>query len=291
MKSHISESELIKFSTCNDYLVSGEQFDLYLDSKTELLQTFPQPNIDKISSYYESDDYLSHNANATTIISKIYDFAKVINIRSKYNTVAKYAGNNIKLLDIGCGIGDFLYYAKQHNVEVDGIEPNDSARDQAEKRLGQKINSGNDLTIFHDDSKDVITMWHVLEHRYDINETLINLKRIVKKDGYIVLALPNYKSFDGKYYKSNWAAYDVPRHLFHFSQNTIQYLADKFDFKLVETKPMWFDSFYVSILSEKNSNKKLSFFRGILIGLVSNISYLFTKQSSSHIYVLKNHKN
>jgi ubiquinone/menaquinone biosynthesis C-methylase UbiE len=288
MKSHISDNELVKYSTCKDFLVTGEEFDLFIDNETELIQTIPQPDKSKIASYYESDEYLSHNTSALTLTSKIYDLVKQVNIRSKFSTVEKYFNGKFSLLDIGCGVGDFLIYAKENKCDFDGMEPSDKARSIASKRLNKEIKAGDDLSVFEDDSFDVITMWHVLEHRYDINETIDHLKRICKSDGYIVLALPNYKSFDGNYYKNNWAAFDVPRHLYHFSQNTVKYLAEKNELELIETKPMWFDSFYVSILSEKNMDKKVNFIKGIFIGAISALYYLFTKESSSHIYILKN---
>jgi ubiquinone/menaquinone biosynthesis C-methylase UbiE len=288
MKSHISDNELVKYATCKDFLVTGEEFDLFIDNETELIQTIPQPDKSKIASYYESDEYLSHNTSALTLTSKIYDLVKQVNIRSKFATVEKYFNGKFSLLDIGCGVGDFLIYAKENKCDIDGMEPSDKARSIASKRLNKEIKSGDDLSVFEDNSFDTITMWHVLEHRYDINETIDHLKRICKSDGYIVLALPNYKSFDGNYYKNNWAAFDVPRHLYHFSQNTVKYLAEKNELELIETRPMWFDSFYVSILSEKNMDKKVNFIKGIFIGAISSLYYLFTKESSSHIYILKN---
>jgi len=287
MLSPISGNELTDYMICKDHLVTKNKFSILIDEETELLVTSPQPSQKEIGKYYESDEYNSHSSESKTLFDKVYEFVKTINIKSKYSIIEKkYKYNsNSSILDIGCGAGDFLNFCKNKGWEVDGVEPTNKAREISESKLGIKISKNSSLDNFQDNSYDVVTMWHVLEHRFDIMETIAHLKRIVKPDGLIVIALPNYKSFDAEYYKQYWAAYDVPRHLFHFSRKTINIVFEKHKLKLANTKPMWFDAFYVSLISEKNKTGKLNLIRAIFIGLLSNIKSLSSKEPSSVIYI------
>jgi len=290
MLSPITQKELKQYMVCKDHLVTKKEFNILIDNETELLVTSPQPEVSDIGKYYESEEYNSHSAEAKSIFDKVYEFVKTINLKSKYSVITKHQTPNAKhqtVLDIGCGAGDFLSFCKNKGWEVSGVEPTEKAREISETKLGIKISSNSSLNHFEDSSFDVVTMWHVLEHRYDIMETVSELKRIVKPNGLIVIALPNYKSYDAKFYKQYWAAYDVPRHLFHFTKKTIEILFAKNDLKLTKVYPMWFDSFYVSLISEKNKTGKMNLLRAIFIGTVSNLKAIFSKEASSLIYVSK----
>ncbi len=290
MLSPITQKKLKEHIVCKDHLVTKEDFSILIDEETELLVTSPQPSVEEIGKYYESEEYNSHSAEAKSAFDKVYEFVKTINLKSKFSVIAKHQTSNIKhqtILDIGCGAGDFLNFCKNKNWEVSGVEPTKKAREISENKLGIKISSELSLKHFGDNSFDVVTMWHVLEHRFDIMETVAELKRIVKPGGLIVIALPNYKSYDAQFYKQHWAAYDVPRHLFHFTRKTIEIIFAKNELKLSKVYPMWFDSFYVSLISEKNMTGKMNPFRAIFIGMLSNLKAIFSKEASSLIYVSK----
>ena len=290
MLSPITQKELKEYMVCKDHLVTKNDFSILIDEETELLVTSPQPEVSEIGKYYESEEYNSHSNEVKSVFDKVYEFVKTINLKSKFSIIEK---NNVEtqriasLLDIGCGAGDFLNFCKNKGWEVSGVEPTEKAREISESKLGIKISSDLSLDHFDDASFDVVTMWHVLEHRFDIMETVAELKRIVKPGGLIIIALPNYKSYDAKFYKQYWAAYDVPRHLFHFTKKTIEIIFAKNNLKLSKVYPMWFDSFYVSLISEKNMNGKMNPLRAIFIGLLSNIKAIFSKEASSLIYVSK----
>jgi 2-polyprenyl-3-methyl-5-hydroxy-6-metoxy-1,4-benzoquinol methylase len=192
------------------------------------------------------------------------------------------------LLDIGAGTGDFLIEAKKRGWITTGIEPSDKAKSIA-KQKGVVFSEG--LSAIQNHSQDVITMWHVLEHVPDVEAQIKELKRILKPDGVLIVAVPNFNSYDAKHYGAYWAAYDVPRHLWHFSKTAIKKLfaAEKMD--LIKIAPMKFDSFYVSLLSEKYKTGKMNFIGGFLTGLRSNLKAAQNFEYSSHIYVLKNTKN
>jgi len=269
-----------------DYSVSKEEFELEYNSEYDLFKTNPIPeNLDK---YYQSEDYISHTDSKRSLFEKLYHLVKQYTLSQKEKLISSYVKNKGNLLDIGAGTGDFLAHAKSKKWEVVGIEPSQKAKELAQKKGVSFVDNTEELS---DNSFDVITMFHVLEHVEDLDKQLSELKRISKPNGIIIVAVPNYKSYDAEYYKEFWAAYDVPRHIWHFSKTSIQKLFAKQGIQLIKTKPMYFDSFYVSLLSEKYKNGKMNFIKAFLIGLKSNLKGMSSKEFSSHIYVLKNTKN
>lgn len=273
------------FITVKDFSVSGESFSLLLNEEYQILKTHPQPTLDKLGSYYEFEDYISHTDGKRTLFEKMYHFIKRKAIRDKVKLINSYQPVKGRILDIGAGTGDFLLECKNQNWDILGIEPNDKAKGIA---LGKGIKFGDTIEKLESNSFDVITMWHVLEHVPDVEHQVAELKRLLKPSGTIIIAVPNFKSYDANHYKEFWAAYDVPRHLWHFSKTAIEKLFDKQNMNLEDVKPMWFDSFYVSLLSEKYKSGKMNFISGFFIGLISNVSGFFKNEFSSHIYVLKN---
>jgi 2-polyprenyl-3-methyl-5-hydroxy-6-metoxy-1,4-benzoquinol methylase len=273
------------FITVKDFSVSGESFSLLLNEEYQILKTHPQPTLDKLGSYYEFEDYISHTDGKRTLFEKMYHFIKRKAIRDKVKLINSYQPVKGRILDIGAGTGDFLLECKNQNWDILGIEPNDKAKGIA---VGKGIKFGDTIEKLESNSFDVITMWHVLEHVPDVEHQVAELKRLLKPSGTIIIAVPNFKSYDANHYKEFWAAYDVPRHLWHFSKTAIEKLFDKQNMNLEDIKPMWFDSFYVSLLSEKYKSGKMNFISGFFIGLISNVSGFFKKEFSSHIYVLKN---
>ena len=273
------------FITVKDFSVSGESFTLLLNEEYQILKTHPQPTLDKLGSYYEFEDYISHTDGKRTLFEKMYHFIKRKAIRDKVKLINSYQPVKGRILDIGAGTGDFLLECKNQNWDILGIEPNDKAKGIA---LGKGIKFGDTIEKLESNSFDVITMWHVLEHVPDVEHQVAELKRLLKPSGTIIIAVPNFKSYDANHYKEFWAAYDVPRHLWHFSKTAIEKLFDKQNMNIEDIKPMWFDSFYVSLLSEKYKTGKMNFISGFFIGLISNVSGFFKKEFSSHIYVLKN---
>lgn len=275
------------FLKLKDYFLSQEDFEIYECNNCNLLFTAPCPSPSEIGRYYKSEDYLSHNEEKKGLFAKIYNIVKKNNIKNKYNIATNGCMHSINILDIGCGIGDFLHYAKRNGCSITGIEPDNEARKIAEKKLYCNILSPEELQNLPDNSFDIVTMWHVLEHVADLKTEIYHLQRILRKDGRLVLALPNYKSYDAEYYKDKWAAYDVPRHLNHFSQNSISNIFYNTKLQHIDTKPLKWDSFYISTLSEKYCKHNLSFIRGIAKGWKSNIKAKKTGQYSSLVYILK----
>ena len=271
------------FLHLKDYFLSGENFQLLKDSNTQILKTLPVPeNLDR---YYESDEYLSHSKKTDSFFARCYAFAKVVNLKSKSKLIAKYAGSH-PILDIGAGVGDLVKELKINGLDAEGFEPSSKARQVAKDQgVDLKSNLANEI----ESSYGLISMYHVLEHVPDIVNQKRQIIKLLKSEGVLILALPNYNSWDAKFFKEFWAAYDVPRHLYHFNREAVRNFF-KDDFEVLEEKPLWFDSLYVSILSTRYKKMPLPFVTGVLAGIWSNLSALFTQEYSSITYILKKRK-
>ncbi|MEX0315939.1 MAG: class I SAM-dependent methyltransferase [Allomuricauda sp.] len=270
------------FLKTKDYSVSGEDFDLVYDTDLDMLVTQPQP--EDISPYYNSEAYISHTDSTLSFTDKLYQRVKQYNLKKKIQIIDNQIVKAKKLLDYGAGTGDFLLQAKSSGYEIAGVEPNEKARAKASTK-GIKLYKS--IKELENKSYDAITLWHVLEHVPDLNGTIKEISNRLNRNGVLVIAVPNYKSYDAKYYGHYWAAYDVPRHLWHFSKTSIIRLFDRQQMEVVSIKPMLFDAFYVSLLSEKYKKNKLYLFNAFFLGLWSNIKAYFSKEYSSLIYVIK----
>ena len=273
------------FLSVVDYSVSKETFDLYYDENLDMLITHPQPSLENLGKYYESEDYISHTDNKRSLFEKLYHFIKSIALKNKLNLINSLQTKKGKILDIGAGTGDFLLVAKNNGWQVTGVEPSQKAKEIAK---GKGVSFVEQTSELENHSFDVITMWHVLEHVPDLDAQIKELKRVLKPSGTLLVAVPNFKSFDANHYGKFWAAFDVPIHFWHFSKTAIKLLFEKEEMKLEKALPVKFDSFYVSLLSEKYKSGKMNFVRAFFIGLRSNWEARQNFEYSSHIYVLKN---
>lgn len=286
-------SETTHYLTCKDYTVSNKNFDLVYHNDLDMLETFPQPKAEELSGYYESDDYISHTDSKETVVDKVYQIVKKYALTNKLKLINSFKSSGKNLLDVGCGTGDFLLVCKNNGWKVTGVEPNAKAKITAENKLKGTADSEiySEINQLNSEAQfDVITLWHVLEHVPNLEVYISSLKKLLKPGGVLIVAVPNFKSYDANYYKQFWAAFDVPRHLWHFSKKSIRLLFEKNEMNVVKILPMWFDSFYVSLLSEKYKNGKGNFLKAFYIGLLSNIKAMGTKEHSSLIYLLKNAK-
>lgn len=275
------------FLNVKDHSVSQETFELLYNEELDMLITHPQPSLEKLPSYYESTDYISHTDGKKSLFEKMYQFVKGIALKNKLKLINSLSEKGT-ILDIGAGVGDFLLTAKNDGWKIVGIEPSEKAKAIA---INKGVSFVNDLTEIEDHSIDIITMWHVLEHVPNLEHQITELKRMIKPNGTIIIAVPNFNSFDANYYGKYWAAFDVPIHLWHFSKTAIQKLFAQHNLELTKVLPMKFDSFYVSLLSEKYKTGKMNFINAFFIGLKSNRYGSKNNEYSSHIYILKNAKN
>ena len=246
----------------------------------------PRPDIKAIDHYYQSKDYISHDANDTNLINQIYKLARRFSITNKFKTVKKYIRAG-KVLDIGCGTGEFLGYCQSRGFDVEGIEPNDKARNYAVQV--NKIPVSENLTdlVIRKESFGCISMWHVLEHIHDLNDEIEQVKNLLVPDGVFIVAVPNSDSWDAKHYGKFWAAYDVPRHLYHFNKATLTRLMSNHGFEIVQVIPQKLDAFYISILSERYRTGGNRYFKSLMIGSWSNFqARKKVRGYSSQIFIL-----
>jgi len=271
-----------------DFTVSHEEFSVWQCSNCSVRFTQDMPDAESIFRYYQSEDYISHSDTNKGLINRIYQLVKKRTLAGKRKLIAQMTGlEKGNHLDLGCGTGAFVNEMKQSGWDVKGLEPDSGAREKAEKLYGLKTSGAEELFNLPVESFDAITLWHVLEHVHDLHGYIEQLKKILKANGKLFIAVPNYTSYDGAEYKQYWAAYDVPRHLYHFSPEAMKMLIEKHGLRIVKYKPMWFDSVYVSLLSSKYKNGKTNFLGAVWTGLISNLKTLFDiKKCSSIIYII-----
>lgn len=270
------------FLICTDHSVSGESFALVQCKHCSHVFTNPKPEQAKLQQYYKSENYISHTNKALNPVQWIYKLIRYKTVRNKENLIHDIIGHQGSLLDFGCGTGHFLKHCNNSGWSSTGIEPDESARLIAEHSGLTVLSSLNEVQ----NTFDVITAWHVLEHVPEPLETMNAFVRMLKPGGKIVLGLPNHKSFDARNYGSYWAGFDVPRHLSHFNQSSLAALAQRSKLKIEKILPMKYDAYYVSMLSEKYSGSKLSFIKGFITGRNSNINAISSGEYSSLIYIL-----
>jgi SAM-dependent methyltransferase len=297
---NLSPESLIICPVCNsdqthfalkikDHSVSGEFFDVYECPRCSFRFTINAPPDDKIGPYYQSEDYISHSNTRKGLVNNLYHLVRSRTLSAKFHLLEKATGlQQGHHLDIGAGTGAFVQYMHKKGWKTTGIEPDAKARARAKTHHETNLLPAEAFDHFLRESFDAVTMWHVLEHVHDLYPYLEQIRKILKPRGLVFIAVPNYTSYDGMKYGADWAAYDVPRHLYHFSPASMQWLLDSAGFHLKKTVPMWWDSFYISLLSEKYKTGHATLFNGFINGVVSNMkAFADTKKCSSLIYVAK----
>jgi 2-polyprenyl-3-methyl-5-hydroxy-6-metoxy-1,4-benzoquinol methylase len=284
------KSSFSNYLNVEDYTVSHREFTIQQCNSCYFLFTNPRPSEDEIGAYYQSQDYISHHDEAKDVMSKIYTSVRDYTIGQKVKMINEQSLKKGTLLDIGCGTGNFLGAIKENGWKVFGTEPDSGAREVASKRVGASIFQDIQTDALQAQKFDVITLWHVLEHVHQLNETLEWLTKHLNENGTIIIAVPNPQSFDASKYGRFWAAYDVPRHLYHFTKGSMKQLLEKHQMYIQKILPMWFDSFYVGMLSTKYKAKKINLIDSIRTGVVSNwkgkSDNSETLNTSSLIYVI-----
>ena len=265
-----------------DHFLTNETFTIQKTAIKGLLKTHPAPSKNKIQRYYSSDKYISHNSNTPGAFFFIYRFIRRVNFWLKYRLMSKKELFS-KTLDFGSGDQYFMQQLQRRNYNVFGIDP-------LKPNMSKQVFD----SIFNESLENkkfsCITAWHSLEHVHELENTIARFHKILDDNGTVIVAVPNYRSFDARFYKSFWAPYDIPRHLWHFDKQSIKKVFSNNGFSFIKSAPLLFDSYYASLMSEKYKKSSFRIFNSIVVGTASNISAFFTKEYSSNIFVFKKSK-
>jgi 2-polyprenyl-3-methyl-5-hydroxy-6-metoxy-1,4-benzoquinol methylase len=293
MKVHYSQcpvcgsQDIHPLLTVTDHSVSKEEFNIWQCGNCTLRFTQDVPDAESIVPYYKSQDYISHTNTDKGLLNKLYKKVRNHTLEKKAKLIQQYTKSKGDLLDVGAGTGAFLNTMQVKGWNITGLEPDEGARSMANKLYGLKLLDISSLETLPSNSFDVITLWHVLEHIHNLHGYFKELQRLLKKDGRLFIAVPNFESVDASIYKSYWAAYDVPRHLYHFSPRAMEEFVKKHEMRIEAKLPMWFDSFYISLLSSKYRSGRTKWVSALANGLYSNFKALLNKdRCSSIIYVI-----
>lgn len=282
-------SNIAEVLCAKDFTVSQKIFSIWQCNDCACRFTQNVPDTNAIGAYYQSSAYVSHSDTKKGLINKLYHTVRNYTVEQKRKLIEKVSSRKkASLLDVGAGTGAFAAMMQKAGWNVTGLEPDATARENALKNHQLQLQTLDALFSFSDKQFDVITLWHVLEHVHQLHKYVETFYRLLKDDGTLIIAVPNYTSTDASTYKEFWAAYDVPRHLYHFSPASMQQLMQQHNFKIVEYKPMWFDSFYVAMLSEQYKTGRNNLVSAVWNGFASNIKAMSdVKKCSSVIYVMK----
>lgn len=274
---------------CRDHSITLEIFAVWECNDCQVRYTLPVPSEEEMGKYYKSEKYISHSDTSEGLINKLYKTVRNITLSEKRRIIQRATGITTgQLLDVGAGTGAFLYEMKQAGWQVNGIEPDEGARRRALDNYHVQLEHTSHLFNLPAESFDAITLWHVLEHVQELDKYLAQLKSLLKPGGVLFIAVPNYTSTDSRHYGEFWAAYDVPRHLYHFAPKTMDILANQNGFNLIYKRAMWFDAYYISMLSEKYKTGKSRLLSALLVGIRCSVASVFNREkSSSLIYFLK----
>jgi 2-polyprenyl-3-methyl-5-hydroxy-6-metoxy-1,4-benzoquinol methylase len=274
--------------SAKDYTVSQNIFSIWHCNACTARFTQDVPDQQAIGGYYASENYISHSDTKKGIINSLYHLVRKRTLGAKRRLVINETGiTKGAILDIGCGTGAFLNTMKEADWNITGLEPDTVARTKAAELYNIQPQEPGKLFELTPASFNAITMWHVLEHVHELHAYIKQIEKLLAPGGKAFIAVPNYTSKDADIYAANWAAYDVPRHLYHFSPQSMETLLAQHGLKLTAVKPMWFDSFYVSMLSEQYKNGKGNIVKAVFNGFISNLkAWGNTRKCSSVIYVI-----
>jgi len=280
------KSDFDPYLSTKDYFLTQENFELVQCKFCKFVFTNPIPSPEDLPNYYDSPNYLSHAVSKKSLVGTVYDNLRDINLKNKFKLISKFKTEG-KILDIGQGTGEFLNYMNRRGWDVTGIEPNDSTRQYAIENYQLSVHPEGYINKLEKKSFDIISLWHVMEHVPDLNLRMRQIKDLIAESGILIIAVPNLNAPDSKKYGEKWAALDVPRHLYHFTHESMFNLLQKFGFELENSYPMKLDSFYVSLLSERYLNNKFPYPAAFFNGLKSNLGARKENNYSSMIFVAK----
>ena len=282
-------SEQIPYANCTDFTVSKESFTLMRCQSCGVVYTLDPPSEEQMCRYDKLNLKLKLGDSPTGLTSRLYYHVRSRMLRKKARIVESQAYRTSgSLLNYGAKTGFFSHKMERRGWKVTSVEKYHEERLFSLEMFHHRMIDVPDMALLQAGTFDVITMWHVFEHSHHPNELLDRFYELLRPGGILVMACPNIRSTDAMHYGPYWAAYDVPRHLWHFNPNSITGLAYRHGFTLMHHEKMPYDRFYISILSERHLRHRMAFLRGMLQGLRSwRISITKRGRSSSLVYVFR----
>lgn len=209
---------------CNDRLTiklrknierDGKVYDIYFCNKCLIGAEIPVPSMTDLKKLYSSDNY---RADSGVKFNKFFEHLIYLFRLRRRRRIGKYIKKG-SILDIGCGRGLFLSIMNKGGWEVTGTEFDGETASYASKAYGIDVKTGNPSEWgFTDESFDVITINHVLEHIRNTAEIFSSCKRLLRKGGLLIVAVPDISSLQAAAGKEVWFHLDIPYHLYHFSE-------------------------------------------------------------------------
>ena len=277
------------YADCTDFTVSRESYILMRCPECGMVYTSNPPKECDTSKYDKLDLKLKLGDSPAGLIHKLYYYIRLRMLSRKAHIVESQSyRTGGSLLNYGAKTGYFSHKMERRGWKVTSIEKYHEERLFSLEMFHHRMFDVPEMDRLHPETFDVITLWHVFEHCYDPNGLLDKFYKLLRPTGILIMACPNIRSTDAMHYGPYWAAYDVPRHLWHFNTTSLSELAHKHGFTLMHRERMPFDCFYISILSEKHKRHKMAFLRGILYGFHCwLVSLAHPDSSSSMVYVFR----
>lgn len=213
------------------YNSAGEQYKVVRCRACDLIYTRPLPTLAEMRVLYSAEFY------GESVAPKRFswDSIRLLLHRSVLRHRRKALLNRPagRVLDVGCGDGDFVAHLKPQGWEVHGIESSDAGSRMARAKGVQVCQDELKVANFPDGYFDVVTYWHVMEHLTDPLAEAREVRRILRDDGLLVIEVPNIASPIFKLCRERWWPLDIPRHLQHYTPATLQKLLQRAGFTAV----------------------------------------------------------
>ena len=277
------------YADCIDFTVSKESFILLRCPQCGVVFTSNPPKESETIRYDTLDLKLKLGDSPRGLTDKLYYYVRHRMLRKKASIVESQSyRTGGTLLNYGAKTGYFSHYMERRGWKVTSIEKYHEERQFSLETFHHRMYDVSEMDRLTPETFDVITLWHVFEHCYNPNGLLNRFYRLLRPGGILLIACPNICSTDAMHYGANWAAYNVPRHLWHFNPTSLSNLLNKHGFTLMHRQKLSYDCFYISVLSEKNKNSKMPFLRGMWFGMRCwFISLARLDKSSSLVYVFR----
>ena len=261
----------------------GTAYTLVRCVKCSLVYLNPRPVEESSGVFYESSEYTPFvsTGKQRSIMDRVYVAIREMNNRWKRRQIEALQPERGRLLDVGCGTGEFLQAMHAAGWQVRGVERDAKAAAYAVEQLQLDVVCGSlDTVPLAPASFDVVTMWHVLEHLYQPHKALMQVRDVLRPGGLLVIAVPNLLSLDARYYRQNWVAFDAPRHVQHFSPKSLRSLCEMHSFAHLRTRMLPFDPFFNALMSETViERRKGASIPGRIVstlraGIVANVAFI-----------------